>query len=316
MTRAIVILVLMGGGPLVACVERPLLGDATGDDSSSTSGGGGETSGAPTSSGESGTTGPQPGTTGSSTEPQPGTTTGSTGAESTTCGFVCETSHDVITDTMCDTFKQDCPEGEKCAAYAEGGGGVWNATKCVPVTGDGQPGELCTTMGGGISGFDDCAKGGMCRDVDRANMGVCREFCEAEETDPQCSDDPKFGCDYVVEVFDLCLPRCDPLIQDCSGDDLCIPIGDIFVCVSDDSGDGGAVFDPCEFTNACDKGFMCLNPTAADECDQNAGGCCMPFCDLADPNVVCPGVGTSCVSLYAEGMAPEKHENVGICALP
>ncbi len=313
--RTMFMMVMMGGGPLVACVERPLLGDATGDGASSTSTGVGvgETAGIPTSSGESGTAGPQPGSTSSSTEPQPGSTTGSTGAESTTCGFICATTDDASTDTSCDTFQQNCPEGEKCAAYNEGGS-LWNATKCVPVTGDGQPGEPCSTMGGGVSGLDDCAKGGMCWDVDRTNIGVCRELCDFN--DPKCSDEAKFECNYVTEVFSLCLPSCDPLIQDCPADDLCLPIGETFVCIFDDSGEGGQVFDTCEFANACDKGLLCLNPTAADECEKLAGGCCMPLCDLSDPNVVCPGVGTGCVSLYEEGMAPPKYANVGICVVP
>ncbi len=160
MTRGKFISVVMGGGLLLGCVERPLLGgDTTGDGGgSSTSGGGGTTSGVPTSSGQPST---GPGATSSGTGPQPGTTTGSTGSESTTvedtCGFICPgTTGGESTDKLCDLFQQNCPEGEKCASYAEGGGIVWNATKCVPVTGDAGPGEPCTAVGGGISGFDDC----------------------------------------------------------------------------------------------------------------------------------------------------------------
>ena len=36
----------------------------------------------------------------------------------------------------CDVFKQDCDPGEKCTAWAEGGGVAWNASKCVMVTGE------------------------------------------------------------------------------------------------------------------------------------------------------------------------------------
>ena len=323
MTRAIVILVLMGGGPLVACVERPLLGDATGDGASSTSTGegGGQTSGLPTSSGSTEGTQPQPGTTDTGTEPGT-TTTGNPGSTTTTasedtCGFICETTGTggESTEKLCDTFTQDCPEGEKCAPYAEGGGSSWNATKCVPVTGDGQPGEPCTSMGGGVSGLDDCAEGVMCWDVDDMNQGYCVGMCTGSESRPICPGGSP--CATTGDgILNLCLPHCDPLIQDCLGNDLCIPVGDTFVCADDGSGDEGQVFDPCEFANACDKGLLCLNPIAAEECDKNAGGCCMPFCDLVDPNVVCPGVGTSCVSLYEKGMAPEEYKNVGICVLP
>lgn len=92
------------------------------------------------------------------------------------------------------------------------------------------------------------------------------------------------------------------------GDDLCIFTGEDFVCVLDASGDEGQVFDPCEFAN--------MTTDQATECDPNAGGCCLPLCDLEDPDFVCPGVGQSCLSIYAEGMAPEEFSNVGICVLP
>ena len=173
------------------------------------------------------------------------------------------------------------------------------------------------TMGGGVSGFDDCAKGVYCWDVDRTNNGVCVEMCSGSEAAPICKDEENFHCAVTGDgVLNLCIALCDPLVQDCAGDDLCILSGDTFVCAFDASGpDTGAVFDPCEFANACDKGLLCLNPTAADECDKNAGGCCMPFCDLTKPDM-CPGVGTVCTPLYEQGMAPPKYENVGICVVP
>lgn len=310
---------------LLGCVERPLGNDVTGDPVDTTGGGGeggGETSGVPTTSGQAGgSTMPELDMTEATTPSQTDTgTTGTTGSESTgfeaTCGFICEreTENWTIVDP-CDVFAQDCPEGEKCAAYAEGGGGSWDATKCVPVTGDGQAGDSCMTMGGGVSGLDDCAKGVMCWDVDENNQGICVTLCTGSQAAPVCPEG--FSCASTGNgVINLCLPSCDPLTQECPGDDLCIPVNDTFVCVFDASGEEGQLFDACEFANACDKGLLCLNPSAAKECDPNAGGCCMPFCDLSDPNAVCPGVGTSCLSLYGEGQAPPKFENVGICVLP
>jgi len=268
------------------------------------------------------------------TTTQPTTTDGTTadtavdpttgGAESTTCGFICPEETDTAETTikLCDVFKQDCPDGEKCAAYAEGGGGSWNATKCVPVTGEGTPGDKCATEGGGVSGLDDCQKGSFCWDVSAENVGICVELCTGTEASPVCSNEGDFNCAVVNEgVLNLCLPNCDPLVQDCGNDNLCLPINDTFVCVLDASGDMGKALDVCEFANACDKGLVCLNPSASGQCDANAGGCCMPLCDLADPKAAdegCMAVApdTSCVSLYEEGMAPPEFETIGICAIP
>ncbi len=300
-------------------------GSEDGDDTSGTGGGSNPTTGNTT---------PPDGTdtTNGNTTPPGGTTT-SAGSDTdpgmteagTTCGFICpgESTGMEATIKLCDVFKQDCPEGEKCSAFAEGGGSSWNATKCVPVTGEGTPGDVCKTEGGGVSGLDDCEKGGFCWDVNEMNEGICVELCGGTEAAPTCSDEQEFNCAVVNDgVLNLCLPNCDPLVQDCEGDDLCLPIGDTFVCVLDASGaDTGKALDPCEFANACDKGLVCLNPSASGKCDANAGGCCMPLCDLADQQAADAGCkevadDTSCVSLYEEGMAPPDFETVGICVVP
>lgn len=150
---------LLLGVILLACVERPLAVDATGDGGSSTSGSGGASSGVPTSTGQSSGTELPPGTTtGTGTGPDTGTTSsagsgtftseesggfisGGTGTGDTDCGFVCDTEG----AGPCDLFGQDCPEGAKCTLVSEGGG-WWSGTKCVPVTGDGQPGDACLAI--------------------------------------------------------------------------------------------------------------------------------------------------------------------------
>jgi len=264
------------------------------------------------------TTMPEPAeTTNVMTNPGSATDPMTTGPEETGCGFICDTTGGNTTIALCDVFKQDCPEGEKCTAYAEGGGSSWNATKCVPVTGEGVPGDACMAEGGGVSGLDNCQKGSMCWDVNAENKGLCVELCGGSEAAPTCSDEADFNCAVVNEgVLNLCLPGCDPLMQDCPGDDLCIPLNDTFVCVLDASGDEGKEFDPCAFANACDKGLVCLDPILGMECDPNAEGCCLPFCDLGDPNVTCPGQGQKCTSIYQEGMAPPEFEKVGWCVIP
>lgn len=297
-------------------------GDETGATVGATPGSGSDdgTTGAVATGGGSETGGP--GSAGDTTTLEPTTTgvpstSGETMAGETedTCGFLCPTTG--TGEGQCDVFGQDCPEGEKCAAYIEGGASAWNATKCVPVTGEGVPGDACSAEGGGGSGFDDCQKGAFCWDVDMESKGVCVELCGGSEASPTCPDEAAFHCVVVNEgVLNLCLSVCDPLVQDCVGDDLCIPSDDNFVCAPDASGEEGQAFDPCEFANVCDKGLLCLAPSAGMECDPNSGGCCLPMCDLADPDVVCPGKGQSCTSIYEEGMAPPDFETVGFCVIP
>ena len=217
----------------------------------------------------------------------------------------------------CDVFGQDCPDGEKCAAYANDGGSSWNDTKCVPVNEDAAAvGDDCLAEGSGVSGLDNCEKGAMCWDTDAENKGYCVQLCTGSAEAPVC-EESGFICAVVNKgVLNLCLPGCDPLQQDCPmDDDLCIPADSGFLCVLDASGEEGQVNDPCMYANACDKGLYCIGAANAMECDQAADGCCQPFCDLTEANM-CEGSGQSCVPWYEDGTAPPGYENVGICAIP
>jgi hypothetical protein len=215
----------------------------------------------------------------------------------------------------CDVFAQDCPDGQKCTAWASDGGGSWNATKCVPVTGDKVPGDECTVEGSGVTGIDNCEKGAMCWDTDEMNIGLCVELCKGSEEAPTCSTQG-FTCSVTNEgVLTLCLPGCDPLLQDCPGNDVCIPIGDGFVCVLDASGEEGQAFDPCEFANTCDPGLVCAGSASANECSPMAMGCCVPMCSISEM-APCPGAGQECTSLFEEGQAPPAFTDVGYCTIP
>ena len=215
----------------------------------------------------------------------------------------------------CDIWTQNCPPGQKCVPYNEGGGGSWNSLKCVDITGDGAPGDPCTAQGGGISGIDDCDLGIMCWNVDERGHGTCVEQCSGGPESPMC---PAFtSCSITGEgIINLCLPGCNPLLQDCPGDDLCIPNGDTFLCVLDASGEDGQVNDPCEFANSCDKGLLCLDPvTASAACEQGSQGCCQPFCEL--PDTPCPNPDQQCTPWFDPMMPiPPGLENLGICSIP
>ena len=244
-------------------------------------------------------------------------TSGDTG--DTTCSFIaCETTGDPPIAPECDNWSQDCPDGQKCAAYADDGGTSWNNLKCVPVEENGgAPGDPCTVEGNGVSGVDSCGKGTMCWNVDGdTGQGTCVGLCTGSPEATNCAD-PQTTCVIANEgVLNLCLPSCDPLLQNCMGNDLCLPNPDDegFVCVLDASGETGVAFDPCEYANACDKGLVCQDPGFATECDPAALGCCLPYCDVTEPD--CPGAGQDCIQWYDPGTAPPGLENLGLCGIP
>lgn len=221
---------------------------------------------------------------------------------------------------ICDVWAQDCSEGCKCMPYADHGGNSWNALKCTPVAPNaGEAGEPCSVLGNGYSGFDSCAEGHLCWNVDpETGTGKCFEQCKGSIFEPLCSDPYALCFGDSSGVWYLCLPTCHPLDRPCSAGEVCTynPLdSDSFICAVDASGEEGQIFDGCEYVNACDPGLFCANPVLAEECDQDApAGCCLPFCDLAAAD--CPGVGQKCLSWYEEGQAPPGYENLGVCGIP
>lgn len=217
----------------------------------------------------------------------------------------------------CDIWAQDCPKGEKCMPWDNAGGSSWNATRCSPLDENpGQAGDTCTVEGSGVSGIDDCALSTMCWNVDgETNMGVCVGFCMGNESNPICPD-PGTGCSITNNgVLILCLPYCDPLLQDCSETEACYPEPNGFFCSPDASGEMGGYADPCEYLNVCDPGLFCADAATVPGCDGSTG-CCSEYCDTSDPGATCMGVGQECTPFYEEGQAPPGYENVGICIIP
>jgi len=216
----------------------------------------------------------------------------------------------------CDPWLQDCPAGEKCNAWASGGGGSWDANACFPI--DPAPvgvDETCTVQGSGSSGVDNCELGAMCWDVDdMTNMGTCVALCTGTPMAPVCAA----GTSCVIAndgVLNLCLPGCDPLLQDCVAGQACYPIGAGFSCAPDASGAAGVDGDDCQFINVCDPGLMCIEAGAAEGC-LGFVGCCTPYCDITVPVDPCPAVTEECVPFFELGMAPLGLEDVGVCAIP
>ncbi|HZI44969.1 MAG TPA: hypothetical protein VFD53_07110, partial [Ilumatobacter sp.] len=137
------------------------------------------------------------------------------------------------------------------------------------------------------------------------------------ENNPVC-EAPEDYCTITNDgVLTLCLPTCDPLIQDCDdAGDTCVPVNEFFACVPDGSGNQGAFNDPCDQINECDPGNVCILAELLPDCG-NPVACCSTFCSLADPDP-CAALDPElvCLPWYVEGQAPPGLENVGVCALP
>ncbi len=220
----------------------------------------------------------------------------------------------------CSVWDQDCADGEKCMPWANDGGNAWNSSKCTPLdSAPGQPGDPCTVEGSGVSGVDSCDIGAMCWNVDEENAGTCIALCSGSPDAGLC-DNPATSCSIFNEGFlPLCLPSCDPLLQNCAEGEACYPTEESFSCAPDASGpELGGYGDPCEYLNACDAGLLCANAAVVPGCE--ATGCCTEFCDTSvpEPAADCGGVaqGQECVSAFPEGQAQPGYEDVGLCAIP
>jgi hypothetical protein len=215
----------------------------------------------------------------------------------------------------CDVWAQNCPAGEKCNIWANDGGSAWNATKCVPVMPNADAeSEPCTTIGDALSGLDSCELGSFCWDMDpETGLGLCVAFCIGSEANPTCAD-PEKRC--TGKDFNICLPVCSPIEQDCPVGCACYPSSDEFQCfpvaAEEDMGHYG---DDCEFINVCQPGLFCSNPESVPSCIGGIG-CCSSYCDLSAPD--CPGMedGVECIPWYEEGQAPPNFASVGACAIP
>jgi hypothetical protein len=230
---------------------------------------------------------------------------------------------DVGSDFECDVWSQDCPADEKCMPWANDGGSAWNAHKCSPLDPDPrQPGEECTVEGSGVSGVDNCEAGSMCWDVDPDTLeGHCVALCSGTPEAPTCSDSDT-TCSILNDgVLPLCVASCDPVLQNCVGDEICVPTpdGNSFVCLPDASGNGGQYGDPCQQVNACDPGLFCAVGDLVPGC-QALSQCCTEFCELTadDPNAACSRafLGVQCEPWFEEGQAPPEYAHVGSCTVP
>jgi hypothetical protein len=220
-------------------------------------------------------------------------------------GFIGEADNGVV-EAQCDPGMQDCPRGQKCTSYVSTPGGkTVDATHCVDIMGDVQFGEVCER----IEGNDDCAAGLFCMtDVSgHTGMGVCLEFCVVGEP-----------CEYGGEclafndgTLPLCEEFCDPLLQDCPGEQGCYAAFNTFVCAMpgpvEGMGQDGAT---CATIQGCNPGLICR--TGTDGCPSDSG-CCTPICDLSGDPDQC-AQPESCIGALDD--PPPSLQDVGFCGIP
>jgi hypothetical protein len=270
--------------------------------------------GTPETDDEAGTT-----TTGSSDESTTNTNSSSSSDESTVdtsdwshgsgVSFI-DDGFDYPSNSTCDPFAQDCPEGEKCVAYSSDGD-TWDANHCVPILGDQAAGEPCT-YDGWVEGTDDCDGTSSCLTINADGKDFCRPFCAGVADAPECP--PSTSCIIINDgSIALCFANCDPIVQDCPGDEACQWAfnGGFFFCFPTGAAANG---EPCEYFAECAAGLYCVDTTVVPDC---AGpSCCTEFCDLALGDAQCAAPGTACISFYSPGTAPAGYEDVGVCILP
>ena len=259
----------------------------------------------------------------SSTSPTTGATTESSGDSSSfieeSTGPSCagpapDGSMGRCSPASCSLWEQSCPAGQKCTPDQE-----WSWHACVPLDPEPDaPGQPCTVEDAPGDGGDSCDLASMCWDVDpQTHVGECFLRCTGSPEEPVCPD----GTTCVIGnegALILCLPTCHPLAQDCPEGEACLWGGEDsepFACIAEYSGDEGQVFDSCDYANRCDPGLTCWGPEGAVECDPNADGCCLPYCDTEQPDA-CPGAMQVCLPWFEAGTAPPGYEHVGVCTLP
>lgn len=225
---------------------------------------------------------------------------------STTVQYIMEP--DVGNWPSCSTWEQDCPDGQKCTFVANDGGSTFNDMQCVDIMGDAVHGEPCMVPGRQLTGDDTCALGHLCWFVDHeAGMGTCMALCQGTPEAAFC-EPYKSACEFAAEGFNLCLPTCDPVVQDCAADRACYVIHGTTRCswlISQ-----GGLGEVCEYINACAPGLQCISGELWPDCEGDK--CCAPFCDVSAPE--CPYAGTECVPIFD---TPRPWEvNYGYCMVP
>ncbi len=322
---------------LLFCVGCPSGGSETETTTESTSAG--SESAGMSSSGSGAATSTTEATTGATTSAGQTTsaTGGSTEASSSDGGTESSTgsSTGAVEPGECGTSLEGCNEGFKCNVYAtEGNQNVLGNLGCFPLDPEAkQVDEPCQVGEDPWDGIDDCVEGAVCWNADEDGNGTCLSLCPLMGDEYGCYYEDAGSCNVCQEcAVGLCIPICNPLLDDCPDGQLCVPDQQgSFGCVLD-AGDGQSpAGTPCDFVNACDVGTQCLAPQLypVPECE-GASGCCTPMCDwsefdadldgvadMGDPSSACELPGAECAPWYENPQeAIPELAGVGACIVP
>jgi hypothetical protein len=209
----------------------------------------------------------------------------------------------------------ECDEGQKCSYVVDPELGPTNA--CVPLMGEGEAGEPCEQVGES----DTCAALHICWATGPDGVaGTCVAYCNLS----LACDEPGEICSVSDQgLLTLCLPKCDPLLQDCPEGWGCYADDyQRWACDRDQSGPGGAHGELCSCLNCCDPGLVCLSGGRVDGegCGEEGvvAGCCAAVCSLeapVPPEEACPSEAERCEPFYDSDAVLMGYEKVGICEL-
>ena len=207
----------------------------------------------------------------------------------------------------CSTWAENCPAGEKCVPRGEFDRRVDCQPLALPAAAIGEP---CSGPLDGSDVEDTCVQGAGCWGHDPVtNETVCVAHCTGTATETGCA--PGTSCMISGEGrVAVCLPSCDPLVQDCGLDSKCVLGVEDFVCVRDEVNSKPA-FGKCDDATMCDPGLACFTQAQLPGCGSQF--CCTPYCDLGAPDCE-PDL--TCIPLFNEGEAPPDAADVGVCAAP
>lgn len=221
----------------------------------------------------------------------------------------------------CDVWDPRCPSGCKCTAYASPGERVWDANGCFPI--DPEPrgrGESCLMVGSFASGLDNCEQGAICLGPDPEVLeGECVEFCTGGSGFGECSDPLEACVVFNDGVLPVCMPICDPRLQDCDEGLGCYgsQTGGTVCLLPDPPPPGGEAGygAECGSVTSCEPGLQCMAGDNVPDC--TGTNCCTPWCDTSAPNT-CPDAdrNQACVPYWEPGEAPPGFEELGLCLIP